>query len=195
VRSSWMKAHLLAVPSILTLLVAGSGAGPRGYLAAQEDERPRIPASQLGQVMQRIGYTDVSVTYRRPVARGRTLFGGVVRWGRIWTPGADSATTISFSRDVQIEGHPLEAGRYSLWAIPVEDGPWTIIVSHKVDIFHTPYPGSAYDVLRFEVTPRQGEHMELLSFSFPVVTRDSAELWLHWGTTIIPLHILTSVDD
>ena len=130
------------------------------------------------------------MTYNRPVARGRTLFGGVVSWGRIWTPGADSATMIEFSRDVEVEGQALRAGAYSLWMIPQPDPePWTAIFSTAVHIFHTPYPGPGQDALRFTVTPAVGEYMEVLAFYFPVVAPDSAVLRMHWGTTVIPLRI------
>src|SRR3990172_8075579 len=72
-----------------------------------------IPFSQHGTVSQRVGYTDIAISYNRPVARGRTLFGGAVRWGRICNPGADSATTVELSRDVDIEGQQLAAGSYT----------------------------------------------------------------------------------
>jgi hypothetical protein len=159
-------------------------------LEAQEPPRG-IPFSQHGEVMQRVGYTDIHLTYNRPVARGRTLFGGVVRWGRVWNPGADSATMISFSRDVELAGHPLSAGSYTLWVIPQPDAPWTVVVSRRAHIFHTPYPGEEHDALRFEVTPEKGSHMEVLAFYFPIVAPDSAVLRLHWGETIVPMTIRT----
>ena len=149
-----------------------------------------IPFSQHGTVSQRVGFTDITISYNRPIARGRTLFGdrAVVRWGRVWHPGADSASTITFSRDVLIEGRPLKAGRYSLWTIPQPES-WTVIFSSAVDVFHTPYPGEAHDVLRVEVKPERGEHMDALAFYFPVVAPDSAVLRLHWGETSVPIRI------
>lgn len=154
-----------------------------------EEEYQAIPWSQSGSVTQRVGYTDIGIVYSRPVARGRTLFGGVVEWGRIWTPGADSATTVTLSNDVEIEGHPLPAGRYTLWMIPRPDGPWTVIFSGRTGILHAPYPGVEHDVLRFDAELGVGSHMEALAFYFPVVVRDSAVLRLHWGETVIPLAI------
>src|SRR6266705_3520564 len=74
----------------------------------------QVPRSQHGSVTQRVGMTDIAISYNRPVARGRELFGSLVHWGRIWHPGADSATTISFSKNVIIDGHALAAGRYAL---------------------------------------------------------------------------------
>jgi len=150
----------------------------------------QVPRSQHGSVTQRVGSTDISITYNRPVARGRELFGGIVRWGRVWHPGADSATTISFSRDVSIEGHDLAAGRYTIWTIPAESPqPWTVIFSRTLNVWHTPYPGESSDVLRVTVVPEHGAHMEVLAYYFPVVTPDSAQLRLHWGTTIVPVWI------
>ncbi|HKC41568.1 MAG TPA: DUF2911 domain-containing protein, partial [Gemmatimonadales bacterium] len=75
----------------------------------------QAPRSQHGSITQRVGTTDIAISYNRPVARGRELFGadGIIRWGRVWHPGADSATTITFSRDVSIAGHDLAAGRYT----------------------------------------------------------------------------------
>ncbi len=149
-----------------------------------------IPWSQHGTVSQRVGLTDITIAYNRPVARGRALFGSLVPWGRVWHPGADSATTISFSRAVRIEGHDLPAGRYTLWTIPTPDR-WTVIFSHAVGVFHIPYPGESQDALRVTVAPEQGGSMEVLAFYFPVVGPDSAVLRLHWGTTIVPVRIHT----
>jgi len=161
-------------------------------VSAQEIRR-----SQHGSVTQRVGTTDIAISYNRPVARGRELFGGggIIRWGRIWHPGADSATTISFSKGVTIDGHPLAAGRYTLWTIPDEaPKPWTMIFSRAVNIWHTPYPGDSVDVLRVTVPAESGAHMETLAYYFPMVDADSAVLRLHWGTTVVPLRIRTMPD-
>ena len=148
-----------------------------------------IPRSQRASVSQTVGHTEITIHYRRPVARGRTLFGDVVRWGRVWTPGADSATTIRFSTAVQVNGDSLPAGTYSIWMIPDSAAAWTVIFSRAQPVFHTPYPGDDYDQLRIRVAPRRGEHMETLAFYFPVVDGLSATLVMHWGATVIPLSI------
>jgi Protein of unknown function (DUF2911) len=164
---------------LLLLVVAGTSTG-----AAQG-----IPFSQHATVSQRVGYTDISISYSRPVSHGRRLFGGVVHWGRIWTPGADSATMVTLSRDVQVDGRPLRAGTYSLWMIPDSTGPWTVIFSHAVHILHIPYPGQEHDALRLRAQPAQGSHMDALAFYFPIVAPDSAVLRMQWGGTIVPLTI------
>ena len=152
----------------------------------------QIPRSQHGSVTQRVSTTEISVSYNRPVARGRELFGVLVRWGRRWHPGADSATTISFSKDVTVDGQSLKAGRYTLWVVPEDTKPWTIVFNRGTGVWHTNYPGDSLDALRLEVKPQTGPHMESLAFYFPMVDADSAELRLHWGTVVVPLRIQAS---
>jgi hypothetical protein len=158
-------------------------------LAAAGAPAQVIPFSQRGEVSQTVGFTDLTIRYGRPVARGRVLFPGVVKWDTIWHPGADSASRLSITHDIEIEGKPLAAGEYTLWLIPRENGRWTVIVSRAAHVFHTPYPGEEHDALRFEVTVEAGSHMETLAYYFPVVNRDQAILRIHWGTMIVPLHI------
>ncbi|GAC1653359.1 MAG: DUF2911 domain-containing protein [Gemmatimonadaceae bacterium] len=143
--------------------------------------------SQHATLTQTIGPLEVSLAYNRPVARGRTLFGGIVPFGKVWNPGADTATAITFSRDVLIAGHMLSAGSYSLWMIPGADV-WTIIFSSATPVFHVPYP-PGHDVLRVRVPARHGEHMEALAFYFPLVEADAGTLVLHWGTSVVPIDV------
>lgn len=150
---------------------------------------PALLAAQFSQhatVSQQLGSTQVTIVYNRPSARGRTLFGhdGVVAWGRVWCPGADSASTIAVSRDVTIGGQPLAAGKYSIWAIPGPDE-WTLIFSRAADVFHIPYPGAAQDALRLKVKPQTGPFMESLAYYFPAANADRALLNLHWGETVV----------
>ena len=136
-----------------------------------------------------VAFTNIAVTYGRPVARGRALFGALVPWDSVWHPGADSATRIVFSRDVGVEGKTLHAGEYSLWLIPREHGSWTLIFSRAAHVFHKPYPGARYEVLRVDVAPVQASPMESLAIYFPSVLRDEATMQVHWGTTALPIHI------
>jgi hypothetical protein len=173
VNSAGFLAFLLAF-----LGVTGSPARSQGY-----------PFSQRGTVTQMVAYTEISVSYGRPVARGRVLFGALVPWDSVWHPGADSATRVRFSHDVVIEGKPLNAGEYSLWLIPREHAPWTVIFSRAAHVFHKPYPGSRFDVLRFDVTPEEVSDIESFAIYFPKVLRDEAVMRLHWGTTAVPIRI------
>ena len=148
----------------------------------------QVQASQSGSVSQTIANTKLTITYDRPVARGRALFGGIVPYGEIWNPGANDATAITLSRAVTINGNRLDAGKYSIWAIPGERE-WTVIFSRAADVFHQPYPGEEHDALRLTIAPTTGDYVETLAFYFPVVEKKDAELRLHWGKTIVPFAI------
>lgn len=161
-------------------MIGIAGAAPGGL------EAQAVRRSQRGTVSQTIATTTITVIYNRPSARGRTLFGGVVRFGRVWNPGADEATTLTVSKDVRIAGQPLAAGKYSLWVIPAERGPWTLIFSRAANVFHVPYP-QGQDALRVSLEPERGAFMETLAFYFPVVEADSTVLRLHWGETVLPI--------
>lgn len=172
----------------LTAMLLSAAPSLAGTAFAQSDASSEPRKSQAGFVSQAVGSTTISVKYIRPVARGRELFGGIVKWDKEWTPGADSATLLTVSKPVQINGAKLEAGTYSVWAKPGKDK-WTIIFSNAQPVFHIPYPGNSTEVMRIEATPRLGTHMETLAFYFPMVDGRKAELVLHWGTVVVPMSI------
>jgi DUF2911 family protein len=161
-----------------TICIAPTAIAAQGY-----------PFSQRGSVSQTVAFTTITVTYGRPVARGRALFGQLVPWDSVWHPGADSATRIVLDHDVVLEGHAVKAGEYSMWLIPRERGAWTFILSNAAHTFHKPYPGAEHDVLRTEVTPERSSHMETLAIYFPVVLRDQATMRIHWGETAVPIRL------
>jgi hypothetical protein len=143
--------------------------------------------SQLASVSQTIESARIDIVYRRPVARGREIFGGLVKWGKTWTPSADSAALFTTSADLTINGERLRAGRYAIWMIP-DSSSWTVILTSK-PAFHLALPAKQDEVLRVRSKPRQSDHMETLGFYFPMVDADSATLVMHWGKTVVPLDI------
>ncbi len=170
-----MKRTPVAVAGLLVVLTA----------ATCESQPGR--KSQLATVTQLVGSARIDIRYRRPVARGRSLFGGIVRWDRPWTPSADTAAIFATTTPLDVAGSRLPAGRYSLWMIP-NPNTWTVIFTSEQPVFHIPYrPG--HEVLRVRVKPTTGDHMETLGFYFPMVDADSAVLNMHWGKTIVPIPI------
>jgi len=143
--------------------------------------------SQPGSVSQSVMDTRIDIAYRRPVARGRELFGALVPWNRVWTPSADTAALFTTNTPIRVNGEALPAGTYSLWTIPAQDA-WTIIFSKSYPTFHLSYR-EGNDALRVRAVPRTGDHVETLAFYFPLVDADSAQLVLHWGRTVVPLSI------
>jgi len=143
--------------------------------------------SQLASVSQTVADAKIEIVYRRPVARGRALFGSLVEWGKIWTPSADSAALLTTSTDLLVEGSKLPAGQYGIWMIP-DQQEWTVVFTSK-PAFHLMLPKPADEVLRVKAKSHAAEHMESLGFYFPMVDSDSAVLNMHWGKTVVPLSI------
>ncbi|MEQ1898804.1 MAG: DUF2911 domain-containing protein [Vicinamibacterales bacterium] len=161
-----------------------------GMAAAASAQQPDGPKpSQLGSVTQEVHKTVITVKYSRPVARGREIWGTLVPYGPIWTPGANDATELTVSTDVTINGQKVPAGTYTVWSEP---GPekWTVFLNTAHPVFHIRHADVAdKDLPRVTVTPRQGTHMETLAWYFPVVDGRKAELVLHWGMVVAPLAI------
>ena len=150
------------------------------------------PFSQRAALVQMIGFTKVSITYGRPIARGRTLFGpaapAVQRYGRPWTPGADSASTFEVDQPVTFGGQRLAPGHYSIWTIP-DSVEWTVMLSDQGHVFHTNYPGDSHNVVTIKVKPEKGPHMEALNYYVPEVDRDHAVLRIQWGELFLSIPI------
>jgi hypothetical protein len=148
----------------------------------------QVKKSKRGSVGQTVAGTTITVEYSRPKARGRTLFGGVVKWGERWTPGADWATTLETDRDVTVEGQRLPKGKYGVWTM-VQPDRWTVSLHREWHRFHTSRPDSTDEALRVAVRPDSGPPVELLTFDFPEVDSTGATLRFRWGTVMVPLRI------
>jgi hypothetical protein len=153
----------------------------------------QIRASEHSTLTQQVSTTTIRIEGDRPVARGRTLFGdgGVVKWNEVWTPGANWATTLEVDRDVTIDGKALPKGKYSMWLTPkAPPAAWSLAFSRQVKRFHVRPPGAEDEQLRLDVKPEQSPmHMETLAWYMPVVTPEGVTLRMHWGSTVVPLHI------
>jgi len=147
-------------------------------------------ASPFGTVSQRIDSTIITVEYYRPSVRGRAIFGRLVKWGEVWTPGANWATTLELNREVRIEGQPLPSGKYSVWLIPAQKpDSWTVVLNRTARRFHVMRPDPKDDQLRFKVAADSASPLEMLTFSFPLVTRTGATLAFQWAGTVVPMRL------
>ena len=149
--------------------------------------------SQRSIVTQRIGLTDITVNYCRPLAGGRELFGKAIPYGQVWRAGANENTVISFTDDVNVEGKPLAAGTYGLHMIPAADQ-WTIIFSKNSTSWGSFTYDEKEDALRVTVKPQTGETEDALEFTFEDVKPDSTAVTMHWAKTVVPFHVSADVN-
>jgi tetratricopeptide (TPR) repeat protein len=148
---------------------------------------PRV--SQRSVVTQRIGLTDVTITYHRPQVNGRTIFGDVVPYDRVWRAGANDNTTIEFTDAVSIEGQSLAAGRYGLHAIPGKSE-WTLIFSTNSTSWGSFSYDKKEDALRIRVKPTEIPMHDLLTYEFLDLKPDAATIALEWERTMVPAHLI-----
>ena len=172
--------------------------------------------SQKATVMQRIGVTDVTITYSRPAVKGRKIFGDatpeqaakqsgeatlddqnvrpkdavIVPWGHVWRTGANEATTFIVTDDVVINGQKLAAGSYSLHTIPNKDD-WTIVFNGTANQWGSFNYDPAKDTLRVRTKPQWlDQSQEWLEYSFDPVTENSAQVNIRWEKVNVPFTIV-----
>ena len=151
----------------------------------------QLMASERGRVWQMISGTEIEVDYARPSVRGRSpVFGGIVPWGEVWTPGANDNTTLRVSKAIELNGVEIPAGKYGLWMEVNEEGPWTLVVHADTTLFHTQHPkvdDGLYAIpLERVVSP---DFLETLTFTLEAIRPTSAELRLTWGDVRVPMKL------
>jgi hypothetical protein len=151
-------------------------------------------ASQHAQVMQRIGITDITVNYHRPLANGRQIWGKVVPYGQVWRAGANENTTITFSDPVTIEGQALEKGTYGLHMIPGQEQ-WTVIFSKNAASWGSFTYKQDEDALRVNVKPQAVDMHDALAYDFDDVKPDSAVVTMRWEKVSLPFKVHVNVND
>lgn len=148
------------------------------------------PFSKIDQV---IGLTEVSVEYSRPAMRGRTIFGDLVPYGKLWRTGANLRTKFTTSTDITVQGKELKKGSYGILSVPNADS-WDII-------FYTEAMGGGAPAeldeskvaLRVAAKPENtGYDMENFTIAFgDLADGSTGMMYIMWEKTRVPLKIGT----
>jgi hypothetical protein len=156
-------------------------------LAQVRTPRPS-PSATLTQT---VGVTDVTIKYSRPGVKGRTIWGGLVPFDKVWRTGANEATTISFSEDVTVNGQKLAKGTYSLHTTPGQSS-WKIHFNSVADQWGSYSYDPAKDVVVVTATPAAAPHMEWMAFEVPELSTDKATFVLRWEKVAVPFTVDTA---
>lgn len=145
-------------------------------------------ASPKAEVNQTVGLTDVEIEYSRPSAKGRTIFGDLVPFGKLWRAGANANSTISFSEDVMIDGKTLKKGKYALFITPKADN-WEIVFYDDTSNWGTPEKwDDAKVALKANAKPEMmNRYVESFTISINNIDNDFAHLEFSWEKTIVAL--------
>jgi hypothetical protein len=185
------KVRLLVLTTSVLLIASFCHA----QTATNETVMLNLPrASQHARVAQRIGITDITVNYHRPLVNDRQIWGKVVPYGEVWRAGANENTTISFSDPVTIEGQPLDKGTYGLHMIPGESQ-WTVIFSKNSTAWGSFTYKQDEDALRVTVKPQTAEFHNALAYDFDEVKPDSAVVTMRWDKIAVSFKVAVQVND
>lgn len=152
--------------------------------------------SPFNKISQEIGLTEVGLEYSRPSAKGRTIFGGLVPFNKVWRTGANASTKIILNEPARIGGKFIQPGIYALYTIPRKEM-WTIIIHSNTKL--RSLAGEVYkpsdDVFRFEVKPQNIKYyVETFTLQFSDLRANSSNLQLIWENTLIDIPIEVEVD-
>jgi hypothetical protein len=121
----------------------------------------------------------LAIEHGQPSQRGREIWGGLVRWGRVWMPGADEATTLTTDATLVFDGLTLPPGDFTIYTLPAADGV-TLIVSSETGQFHTVHHADR-DLGRVNMTRHdRTDHTERLTYVIEAAD-DGGVLKLVWG--------------
>jgi hypothetical protein len=156
-----------------------------------------VPAASPTQTLkQAFGTSDISLDYSRPSANGRTIFGNVVAYDKVWRTGANGSSKITFGSDVKVEGNAVKAGTYAIYSVPGKES-WEIMLykdltlGGNVDEYKT-----ENEVLRFKVKPTKlNDKVESFTINFNGFKPTATTLELSWENTKVSVGITTEVDE
>jgi len=148
--------------------------------------------SPKASVMQTVGLTDITIDYSSPGVKGRTVWGDVVPFDKLWRAGANSATKITFSKDVTIEGTAVPKGSYSIFMIPSKTD-WTIIINKNPTASSDEYK-QEMDLLRIKSTPTVINNRERLAYSITDFSDDNATISLEWEKVRVSFKVSFATD-
>jgi len=164
-------AAALAVSSVATPSVLAQG-------------RQRVSPHE--SVSNTVDGADITIVYGRPSMRGRTIFGALVRYGRVWCPGADEATTLDSNKELILGGLHVPTGPHTVWMLPTADR-WTLIVSKEPSGFHTFYDAER-DLGRVELKKQEiAAPVEQLTFTIAKVPQGGGTISMTWERTEVSI--------
>ena len=146
-------------------------------------------ASPKQSIEQQFSLSKISVEYGRPGVKGRKIFGDLVPFNQVWRAGANAATKITFSQNVNFGGKIVSAGSYSLFVTPTEKE-WKIILNSVVNQWGAYEYNEKMNIAEVSVPVQKlGDKQEYFEISLQPVDDHSANMIMKWDMTqvLIPI--------
>ena len=156
----------------------------------------KMPApSPVQTVKQEFAIGSIELTYSRPSAKGRKIFGDLVPFNKLWRTGANAATKLVLTEPLEIGGKNVDTGTYVLYTIPGIDS-WDIILNKGLKNWGTDGYKESEDVVKFRVEPMKlKEKVESFTMQFVDVKPESCELQIMWEKTVVGISIKADFKD
>jgi Protein of unknown function (DUF2911) len=149
---------------------------PNGYPVLKIQDKPTDPLA-------------ARIIYSRPQKNGRTIFGDLLEYGKVWRMGANEATEIEFYQTVKINNTKIKKGRYTMYCIPYADK-WTVIVNKETDTWGSFKYDSKKDLVKMDVpVQKQTEITEAFAMAFEK-SATGANLVIAWDDVQVSLPIV-----
>jgi hypothetical protein len=167
------------------------------FVSNTNAQQLKTPAPSPTQTLdQAFGLSNIKIEYSRPSVKGRTVYGDLVPFGKIWRTGANAATKITFGDSVKVEGKMLKPGTYALYTIPNKDS-WDIMFYNDLNLGGSVADYKTSDeVLRVKVKPvTVPNKTETFTINVADITPSSANIELDWENTRVAFQVTTDIDD
>lgn len=177
-----MKKILLALVAVASIMTA----------QAQSIKTPAPSPTQT--IKQDFALSSIEVNYSRPNMKGRTVFGDLAPYGKLWRTGANAATKVTFGEDVTVGGVAVKAGTYVLYTVPNKDE-WEVIFNKGLGNWGIDGYKKEEDVARFKVKPLAlTSSVETFTIQLGNVTPATADIQVSWEKTQINIPVAADID-
>ncbi len=161
----------------------------------------RKSPTAIANIVHKPTDTYIKIVYGQPYKRGREIFGNVVPYGETWRTGANESTELTTTGDILFAGKELEAGTYSLFTIPRQNEPWTIIINSQLGQWGDFQYDPEEDVFQVEVPAVQTQTVtEAFTIRFsglatkpteiPIYEKDTTDIIMAWDHTKLKIPVV-----
>lgn len=152
--------------------------------------------SPPAKLEQKVGITDIEISYSRPSMRGREVFGNVVPYDEVWRTGANQNTTIELSENIVFGKDTLKSGIYSIFTKPSAKA-WTVYFYSTTDNWGTPDEWKDENVvlkLSADVT-KTSAAKETFTIGIDAISTTGANLVFEWEKAVVSVPFKVLTDD
>ena len=164
-----MRFNQITMALTMVLAIFASSALQAQDNKAQRPSPPKTATRMLDSL-------SINIVYNAPSVKGRTIWGALVPYGKVWRTGANEATTFEVNKPVLIEGQKLAAGKYSLFTIPGEKE-WVVVFNKEAEQWGAYSYKKDTDALRVTVKPGK---TKLLVEQLAIDVSDKGEVSIAW---------------